>query len=120
MKKKIIALVLVLIVGLAVFASCGKKEEKTADMNFTVYNTSGVQIQYTIKCNKTGKFASGTVEDGGKQEAKLTCAVNDAGEPDLTVEAKTPDGSQTRTLNYKTDVITVTKTGSIDFTLPVN
>ena len=89
-------------------------------MNFTVYNTSGVQIQYTIKCNKTGKTASGTVADGGKQEAKLNCAVNDAGEPNLTVEAKTPDGSQTRTLDYKTDAITVTKTGSIDFTTPAN
>ena len=89
MKKKIIALVLVLIVGLAVFASCGKKEEKTADMNFTVYNTSGVQIQYTIKCNKTGKTASGTVADGGKQEAKLNCAVNDAGEPEVRPPVET-------------------------------
>lgn len=119
MKKKIIALVLVLIVGLAVFASCGKKEEKTADMNFTVYNTAGVKVQYTVKCNKTGKFASGQIEDGGKQEIKLTCAVNDAGEPDLTVEYKTSDSSQTRSAVQKIDNINFTPNG-IEFKAPQN
>lgn len=121
--KKIFALILVLVLALAVFSSCGKKEEvKTADCKYTIYNRTGSKVtNITFTDTKKEKSAfeiKTSLEDGAKTEFTFNCIVDDTGTPNLRVEFKTENGGGAGTsLNQKTDSITLGN-GTITFEAP--
>ena len=65
--KKIFALILVLVLALAVFSSCAKKEEaKPTAVEYKVYNRSGAKIDKVTIGNSKNTSSIGTenIEDG--------------------------------------------------------
>ena len=109
--KKIFALILVLVLALAVFSSCGKKEEvKTADCKYTIYNRTGSKV--------TNITFTDTKKEKSSFEITFNCIVDDTGTPNLRVEFKTENGGGAGTsLNQKTDSITLGN-GTITFEAP--
>ncbi len=65
--KKIFALILVLVLALAVFSSCGKKEEaKPTSVEYKIYNRSGIKIDKLTIGNSKDSSAISTenITDG--------------------------------------------------------
>jgi len=87
--KKIFALILVLVLALAVFSSCGKKEEaKPTLQSFNVYNRSGEKIvNLKIGNDKgTSSVAVGNIDDGADIEMAYQNP-NDGSKLQITVKA---------------------------------
>ena len=96
--KKIFALILVLVLALAVFSSCGKKEEaKPTSVEYKIYNRSGIKIdKLTIGNSKdstdfgmtyTNPNDGSTIQIRVKAgDVEITTGVPDAVK-DITIEA---------------------------------
>ena len=121
--KKIFALILVLVLALAVFSSCAKKEEekKQAAVKYTIYNRTGEEItNFTIEDRDgTAKTTVARILDGTDTEISLTVVVDNTFTPNLQITYSTAGGNGLSVLlNQKADAITL-RPETVDFTAPV-
>ena len=98
--KKMIALALVLVLALAVFSSCGKKEEETAKISFTIVNKTGEAVKdVTLRENSASKpqtWSNGKLEND--QEITMTHdTVVDNGAPNLSFSYALENGNNIQT-----------------------
>ena len=114
MKKKILALVLVIITTVAVCASCANKEAKQELADFTVINNTGESITViALEDPSTGSKISVSPEKGGFPEGEATVismlvAVDSKGNPNLKLSFTTESGYTTETaVNRKNVSITL-------------
>lgn len=113
--KKMIALALVLVLALAVFSSCGKKEEETAKISITIVNKTGETAKdVTLKENAASKpqtWSNGKLEND--QEITMTLdTVVDNGAPNLSFSYALENGNSIQTtIMTKGDKVITLKLG---------
>lgn len=124
--KKVFALILVLVLALAAFSSCAKKEEpkeaarKEATLKYTVYNRTGEVVStFSIKdLDGTSETTARDMEKDLATEVSVLALVDETGTPNLQVAFTTAGTNGALVgLNTKTDSITLLP-GGISFEAP--